>query len=36
MPVPLYTQTVIAFIWDFDRTLIPGSQQRPLFEEYEV
>lgn len=36
MPVPLYTQTTIAFIWDFDRTLIPGNQQDPLFEEYGV
>jgi hypothetical protein len=27
---------VIAFIWDFDRTLIPGNQQDPLFEEYGV
>jgi hypothetical protein len=36
MPAPLYTQTVIAFIWDFDRTLIPGNQQDPLFEEYGV
>lgn len=36
MPVPLYTQTVIAFIWDFDRTLIPGNQQEPLFAEYGV
>lgn len=36
MPVPLYTQTVIALIWDFDRTLIPGNQQDPLFDEYDV
>ena len=36
MPAPLYTQTVIAFIWDFDRTLIPGNQQDPLFAEYGV
>lgn len=36
MPVPLYTQTVIAFIWDFDRTLIPGNQQDPLFESFGV
>ena len=36
MPVPLYTQTVIAFIWDFDRTLIPSNQQDPLFETYGV
>jgi len=36
MPVPLFTQTVIAFLWDFDRTLIPGNQQDPLFEAYGV
>jgi hypothetical protein len=36
MPVPLFTQTVIAFLWDFDRTLIPGNQQEPLFESYGV
>ena len=36
MPVPLYTQTVIAFLWDFDRTLIPGNQQEPLFAAYGV
>jgi hypothetical protein len=36
MPVPLYTQTVIAFLWDFDRTLIPGNQQDQLFEGYGV
>lgn len=36
MPVPLHTQTVIAFIWDFDRTLIPDNMQGPIFEEYGV
>jgi len=36
MPVPLYTQTVIACIWDFDRTLIPDNMQGPIFEEYGV
>ena len=36
MPPPLYGQPTIAFIWDFDRTLIPGNQQDPLFEEYGV
>ena len=36
MPVPLYTQTVIAFLWDYDRTLIPGNQQDPLFAAYGV
>ncbi|HHC07189.1 MAG TPA: haloacid dehalogenase-like hydrolase [Actinobacteria bacterium] len=36
MPVPLYTQTVIAFIWDFDRTVIPGNMQEPIFAAYGV
>ncbi len=36
MPAPLHTQTTIAFIWDFDKTLIPGNQQDPLFEAYGV
>ena len=36
MPVPLHTQTVIAFIWDFDRTLIPDNMQNPIFDEYGV
>jgi hypothetical protein len=36
MPVPLHTQTVIAFIWDFDRTLIPDNMQGPIFQEYGV
>jgi len=36
MPVPLHTQTVIAFIWDFDRTLIPDNMQWPIFREYGV
>lgn len=36
MPVPLHTQTVIAFIWDFDRTLIADNMQNPIFDEYGV
>lgn len=36
MPPPLYAQTVVAFIWDYDRTLIPSNQQDPIFEEYGV
>jgi hypothetical protein len=36
MPAPLHTQTVIAFVWDFDRTLIPANMQDPIFEEYGV
>jgi hypothetical protein len=36
MPVPLYTQAVVAFLWDFDRTLIPGNQQETLFDAYGI
>jgi len=36
MPVPLYTQTVIAFVWDFDKTLIPSNMQDPIFDLYGV
>ena len=36
MPVPLHTQTVMACVWDFDRTLIPGNMQDPIFAEYDV
>jgi len=36
MPAPLHTQTVIAFVWDFDRTLIGSNMQDPIFEEYGV
>jgi hypothetical protein len=36
MPELRRHRRVIAFIWDFDRTLIPGNQQDPLFEEYGV
>ncbi len=36
MAVNLFTGNVIAVIWDFDQTLIPGYQQRPLFRAYGV
>lgn len=35
MPAP-FSQTVIAVVWDFDRTLIPGNMQTPLFARYGV
>ncbi|HEY3472601.1 MAG TPA: HAD family hydrolase [Amycolatopsis sp.] len=36
MPPSLNTQTTIAFIWDFDKTLTPGYMQAPLFEAFNV
>ena len=32
----LFTENVIAILWDFDCTLIPGYMQDPLFERYRV
>jgi hypothetical protein len=32
----LYSQNVVACIWDFDKTLIPGYMQSPLFKEYNI
>ncbi len=36
MPPPLNTQTVVAFVWDFDKTLAPGYMQAPLFAHFGV
>jgi len=36
MPQPLFLQNIIACIWDFDKTLIPGYMQEPLFAHYNV
>lgn len=36
MSQPLFQQTVIAVVWDFDKTLIPGYMQAPLFDHYGV
>ena len=37
MPAPhLFTQTIIAIIWDFDKTLIPGYMQEPLFRRFDI
>jgi len=32
----LFTQNRIAVIWDFDRTLISGYMQQPIFERFEI
>jgi hypothetical protein len=36
MATTLYTQNIIACIWDFDKTLIPAYMQAPLFRRYGV
>ena len=36
MPGQLFLQNVIAIIWDFDKTLIPGYIQTPLFKHFRV
>jgi hypothetical protein len=36
MPPALNAQNVIAFIWDFDKTLTPGYMQGPIFDAYGV
>ena len=34
MTPDVFRQTEIAVIWDFDKTLIPGYMQEPLFRHY--
>lgn len=36
MPATLFTQNTIACIWDFDKTLISGYMQAPLFRRHSV
>ena len=34
--MPIFPQNVIAVIWDFDKTLIPGYMQKPLFDHFDI
>jgi hypothetical protein len=36
MATPLFKQNIIACIWDFDKTLIPGYMQSPVFRRYGI
>ena len=36
MSVSPFTQNIVAVVWDFDKTLIPGYMQAPLFRRYGV
>ena len=36
MATPLFTRNIIACVWDFDKTLIPGYMQGPLFRRFGV
>lgn len=36
MNSPLFSQNIIALVWDFDKTLIPEYMQEPLFAHYNV
>ena len=36
MVQPLFLQNIITCIWDFDKTLVPGYMQEPLFAKFKV
>ena len=36
MAVHIFSGNTIAVIWDFDQTLIPGYQQEPIFNHFDI
>ena len=32
----IHGQNIVACVWDFDKTLIPGYMQKPLFQHYGI
>jgi len=36
MAIQIFTGNVIAVLWDFDQTLIPGYQEEPIFDYYKI
>ena len=34
--IPIFSQNVIAIVWDFDKTLIASYMQEPLFKKFGI